>query len=91
MCCLVEFKMRLLRSYEHQAHKYHSCNNCELPICPGEFYQGEVYVTENHRIITRKYHDLPGCPEDPMDELMNKKPSDLEEELEIFDDVLKAA
>ena len=67
-------KMQTLRTYQHIAHKEHWCDRCCTHINPGEMYEGNVTITENHGLMVWKFHLNPRCdfPEDPDEEERNK-------------------
>lgn len=77
---------RLLRTYERMAQIDHgSCDRCYNIIFPGDFYRGEVYVSErterrDHRITVRKFHVNPLCPlDDPFEDERNKDRENFED------------
>ena len=59
--------MTLLRTYQHIARDYHLCDHCFNQICPGDAYEGAVFLNDDrkeHRIMVLKEHIHPPCPED---------------------------
>lgn len=60
-------RWRLLRTYTRVAEKQYSCltEECPEPICEGDQYEAEVWVTE-HGIWVKRWHVM--CPMDPDDE-----------------------
>lgn len=60
------FKKWMLHSKVRMASKVFDCDECYIPITPGDCYLEEVYAYKG-KIEVKRYH-WPECPHDPWDE-----------------------
>lgn len=62
------WKKWLLRSNVHTANRVLECDQCYIPILPGDSYMEEIYACKG-KIEVKRYH-WPECPHDfdPWDE-----------------------
>jgi len=60
------WKKWLLRSNTHTASRVLDCDQCYIPILPGDIYMEEVYAC-NGKIEIKRYH-YPECPHDPWED-----------------------
>ena len=67
----MSLKRRLLARRERTACQVHSCDVCEMPIFPGDYYEVSVEVRKNGSyswLWVRKEHINPGCHFPPDEE-----------------------
>lgn len=63
---------RLLRTFEHVASQTYECKLCHKDIYEGETYQGEVWVSIEHLIVTERLHIFCDFDDPEDDEDWNK-------------------
>lgn len=56
----------------HMAACTHTCDRCMTLIEPGDRY-GRFVERRNRAILVYKYHDVPECPTDPLEEYQEEK------------------